>query len=182
MEQLTGDIETPRLILRLIDKEMTAYFLENDLESAAILLKAKIPAEMSDHPSAFSYSLKQFEDEGYLPWAARAIIQQEGNQMVGLVRFHSKPNPEYLQTYATNAVEFGYRIIKDYRKKGYATEAVTAMMDWANTNFRIENFIASVSPENKDSLNLISKLGFKKISEEMDDIDGLEYVFLKANV
>ncbi|HJY12871.1 MAG TPA: GNAT family N-acetyltransferase, partial [Flavobacterium sp.] len=59
------------------------------------------------------------------------------------------------------------------------TEAAMAVMNWASINFGVENFIASVLPENKDSLKLISRLGFKKVSEVMDDIDGLEYVFLR---
>jgi len=179
MQKSTDDIITPRLILRLMNKEMISNFLENDLEGATLLLNAKIPVEMLDHLSSLRYGLKQFEDLDYLPWSARAIILAGENQMIGLVRFHSKPNPEYLREYATNAVELGYRIIKDYRKKGYATEAAIAIMNWANINFGVENFIASVSPENKDSLKLISRLGFKKISEVMDDIDGLEFVFLR---
>ncbi|KQR70691.1 hypothetical protein ASF92_12085 [Pedobacter sp. Leaf176] len=98
--------------------------------------------------------------------------------MVGLVRFHSSPNPEYLKDYANNAVEFGYEVFKAYRKNGYAKEAVIAIINWANVIFGVENFIVSVSPDNENSLNLISGLGFKKIGEIMDDVDGLEYIFL----
>ena len=76
-------------------------------------------------------------------------------------------------------MEFGYQIFKDYRKNGYATETVIALIDWAQKTFGVVNFIASVSPDNKDSLKLILGLGFKKIGEVMDDIDGLEYIFLK---
>ena len=38
-------------------------------------------------------------------------------------------------------------------------------------------FIASVGPWNQASLNLTAQLGFHKIGEQMDEIDGLEYVF-----
>nr|WP_199156293.1 GNAT family N-acetyltransferase [Pedobacter sp. ASV2] len=180
MQKPTDDIITSRLILRLMDKEVISDCLKKNLEGAEHLLKARIPIEMFDHPSSLKYALKQFEiDEYHLPWAARAIIIPEKNQMVGLVRFHSQPNPEYLKDYASNAVEFGYRIFKDYRKKGYATESVIAIVDWAKATFGVVNFIASVSPDNKDSLKLISGLGFKKIGEVMDEIDGLEFIFLK---
>ncbi|WP_316803962.1 GNAT family N-acetyltransferase [Pedobacter nototheniae] len=163
-----------------MNKEVISDCLEKDGMGAEELLKAKIPAEMFDHPSSLKYALKQFEaDEHYLPWAARAIILPEENQMVGLVRFHSQPNPEYLKEYANNAVELGYRIFEDYRKKGYATEAVIAVVNWAKATFGVLNFIASVSPDNEDSLKLISGLGFIKIGEAMDEVDGLEYVFLK---
>ncbi|OWK71657.1 GNAT family N-acetyltransferase [Pedobacter sp. AJM] len=180
MQKPTNDIVTSRLILRLMDKAVISNCLNKNLAEAAHLLKTQIPVELLDYPSSLQYALKQFEaDESYLPWAARAIILPEANQMVGLVRFHSQPNPEYLKDYASHAVEFGYQIFKDYRKNGYATEAVIALMDWAKTTFGVVNFIASVSPDNKDSLKLISGLGFKKIGEVMDERDGLEYIFLK---
>jgi len=180
MQKQTVDIVTSRLILRLMDEAVISNCLKKNLEGAAHLLKARVPVEILDYPTSLQYAIKQFkEDESYLPWAARAIIFPEANQMVGLVRFHSQPNPEYLKNYASNAVEFGYQIFKDYRKNGYATETVIALIDWAQTTFGVVNFIASVSPDNKDSLKLILGLGFKKIGEVMDDIDGLEYIVLK---
>ena len=180
MQKPTDDIVTSRLILRLMDEAVISNCLKKNLEGAAHLLKARVPVVILDYPTILQYAIKQFkEDESYLPWAARAIILPEANQMVGLVRFHSQPNPEYLKNYASNAVEFGYQIFKDYRKNGYATETVIALIDWAQTTFGVVNFIASVSPDNKDSLKLILGLGFKKIGEVMDDIDGFEYIFLK---
>jgi RimJ/RimL family protein N-acetyltransferase len=35
----------------------------------------------------------------------------------------------------------------------------------------------SISPDNAASLALAGKLGFVRTGEQMDDIDGLEYVF-----
>jgi RimJ/RimL family protein N-acetyltransferase len=51
------------------------------------------------------------------------------------------------------------------------------MFDWARTVHEVNRFIASVSPDNEASLELIAQLGFEKVGEQMDDIDGLEYVF-----
>ena len=51
-------------------------------------------------------------------------------------------------------------------------------MAWAQTEFGVHKFVASVSPENNPSLQLVTRLGFTKIGEAMDDVDGIEYVLL----
>ena len=38
-------------------------------------------------------------------------------------------------------------------------------------------FVASVAPDNVASLNLIKEFGYVQIGEQMDEIDGLEFVF-----
>jgi [ribosomal protein S5]-alanine N-acetyltransferase len=64
-----------------------------------------------------------------------------------------------------------------YRRQGFALECVRALFDWAHVTHRITRFVASVSPDNEASLNLIAQLGFRRVGEQMDDLDGLEYVF-----
>lgn len=174
------DIVTSRLVLRLMDNEIIAACLAGDLATAERLLGVTIPCELLDHPSSLRYGQQQLKaDSGYLPWSARAIILPDERLMIGLVRFHSRPDPVYLHPYARGAVEFGYRIFSDYRSRGYATEAVTAVMNWAQSVFGVSSFVASISPENEFSLRLIAKIGFIKVGEVMDDTDGMEYVFLK---
>jgi [ribosomal protein S5]-alanine N-acetyltransferase len=50
------------------------------------------------------------------------------------------------------------------------------MFDWAMAQ-GVHRFVASISPDNKASLSLAAKLGFERVGEQIDDIDGLEYVF-----
>jgi len=35
----------------------------------------------------------------------------------------------------------------------------------------------SISPDNEPSLRLAQQFGFRQVGEQMDEIDGLEYVF-----
>jgi len=51
------------------------------------------------------------------------------------------------------------------------------MFDWAASAHGIHRFVASVSPTNAPSLQLIARFGFRRMGEHMDDIDGLEYEF-----
>lgn len=176
-----ADIITPRLVLRLIPEEVMAACLSHQLEQAVRLFGTEIPAEMLEDMSGLEYGRKQLEaDSAYLPWSARAMVSKAEDIVVGMIRFHSLPNPEYLQQYVPDAVEFGYEVFSRYQRQGYAREAAGAVMVWAETNFNIQHFIASVSPDNEASLKLISSFGFDKIDEVMDEVDGPEYVFLRA--
>jgi len=176
----TDDIVTSRLVLRLMEREVVDACLAGDLPRAEHLLGARIPRELLDRPSGLKFAQARLNaDPEYRPWSARAIILPDVRMMVGHVRFHSRPDPDYLQPYARAAVEFGYHVFPVYRRHGYAAEAVTAAMDWARAVFGVRRFVVSVSPYNKPSLALIARLGFARIGQHMDEIDGVEDIYLR---
>jgi RimJ/RimL family protein N-acetyltransferase len=174
-----GDIRTPRLILRRLSPELMQAGLAGEREAAERLLGAAIPDDLIAEPAAFHYALARLaEDPAYAPWSARAVILADERRMVGHVRFHSRPNPPYLRAHVRNAVELGYRIFAADRRQGYGSEAVGAMMEWASAAHRVRRFVASVAPGNTASLALIGRYGFKQIGEHIDEVDGLEHIYL----
>lgn len=100
------------------------------------------------------------------------------NDVIGRIGFHTCPNPEYLKTYVESGIEFGYEIFPKYQRQGYATEAVQGLMQWARQSHAIQNFVLSISPENKASLAIAKRFGFVKVGEQIDEEDGLEEVFV----
>jgi ribosomal-protein-alanine N-acetyltransferase len=129
------------------------------------------------HPS-IQRRLRMIEkDPEQHPWMYRAIVRHCDNAMVGHISFHHKaPDPDLLE-FSSNAVELGYAIDARQRRKGYAKESALAMMEWANRQ-RVETFCLSISPDNMPSLGLAESMGFRKVSERMDETDGLEYVYV----
>lgn len=116
------------------------------------------------------------KDPAQHPWMYRAIVESESGAMVGHISFHHMaPDPDLLD-YSANAVELGYTIEGAYRRRGYARESVSAMMDWAKRQ-GVRSFFLSIGPWNTPSLKLAESLGYMKIDEKMDEIDGLEYLF-----
>ena len=95
--------------------------------------------------------------------------------MVGHAGFHGPAGTNGPQ--APGALEIGYTVLPPFRGRGYATEAVVALMDWARSEHGIAVFIASVSPGNEPSLAIVRKLGFAQTGEQWDEEDGLELVF-----
>ncbi len=113
------------------------------------------------------------------PWMYRAIVRKDDNLMVGHISFHHKaPDPDLL-VYSDNAAELGYAIEPGHRRNGYARESALGMMNWAISR-KVSAFILSISPENIPSIRMAESMGFRKISERMDETDGLEFVYISA--
>jgi len=63
------------------------------------------------------------------------------------------------------ALELGYIICKTHRKKGYAYEICSAIIDYAYNNLEYAQIYSVIHPENKASIALCSKLGFSSDGE-----------------
>lgn len=104
-------------------------------------------------------------DPDYAPWSVRLLLLKPCLQAIGHIRFHSRPRE--------GAVEFGYVVFTPWRRQGYATEAAEAMMRWA-AQHGVRRFVASVRPDNLPSQRVAAKLGFRKVGQQIDEVDGVE--------
>ena len=84
--------------------------------------------------------------------------------------------PRTLDEYVGHGVEMGYTVFAKYRRQGFASEAITALAGWAGAEHGVENFGISVGADNGPSMALAEKLGFRKVGEHHDEVDGLEIV------
>lgn len=175
-----ADIETRRLLLRLLSKEAIHAGLAGDSDTIARSLGVTVPPDLLARPTGFMFAQAQLTaDPAYLPWSLRAIVLKSTREMVGHIRFHSLPDPEYLHPFARNAIEFGYEVFAPHRRLGYAAEAVETAMRWAADAPGVSRFVVTVAPDNLPSLGLAAKFGFRRIGEHIDEVDGLEYVLLR---
>lgn len=173
-------IHSERLDLLPMTPDFLKASLRRDRTTAADLLGAPVPDEWLDEGEFIALRLEQLlDDPDFQPWCVRAILLRETGEMVGHIGFHTRPDPPYLAEIAPDAVEFGYTIFALFRRRGYAEEAARGLMAWAAGEPEVERFILSISPENAPSLALAQKLGFARISEWIDEVDGLEWVFAR---
>lgn len=105
------------------------------------------------------------------PFLARMLVLrgEPARPVVGHAGFHERPRD--------GSLEIGYTVFPRWRGLGLAKEAVRALMDWAASEHGVRRFIASISPRNAPSLALARKLGFRRTGQQMDEEDGLEWVF-----
>lgn len=113
-------------------------------------------------------------DPDSAPWLLRAMVRRAGQELVGRIGFHGQPGANSLG--APNALELGYTVEPEFRRQGFAEEAIRGMMDWARQR-SVEHFLLSIAPTNASSLALAVKLGFTEAARVVDEEDGPEIVF-----
>ena len=174
-----ADIATSRLSLRLMSLAFLNACLRGDRAGAEHLLGCHVPDEFFYAQDFMAMRTLQLRgDAAYAPFGPRAMVLQSTKEMAGHIGFHTPPNPEYLAATVGEGIELGYTVIAARRRMGLAEEAVRGMIDWAQRRHGVARFIASIAPHNLASQRLAAKLGFVKVSEQIDDVDGPEDVLL----
>jgi RimJ/RimL family protein N-acetyltransferase len=153
-------IETPRL--RLLPG--TPYLLRADLrgrEALAAGLGLRVPEtwppELYDAP-AIEYTLAHLEaHSGELRWGfyyfVRKAVGEDAAFVLGAGGYKGPP--------AESTVEVGYSILAEEQRRGYATEAVRGLVEYAFSQGEVERVIAQTLPELVPSIGVLEKCGFR---------------------
>ena len=168
-------IRTPRLELVSMTAACMRALAGHDLATASREAGAIVPPGLDEDLVDFlRYRLAQVDaDPSVRQWLGRLMVLTDAlgeRRVVGTIGFHGPPDDQ-------GRLEVGYRVEASYRRQGYAREAVRAMFDWAASAHGVHRFLASVSPANEPSLQLIAGFGFRRTGWHVDDIDGLELEF-----
>lgn len=168
-------IRTERLELVVFSPAAMRAVLDRDLAAVEVELDAGVPRDLRERlGDLFLMRLDDVaRDPGVLPWIARAMILTDElgvRRLVGSVGFHGPPNEDGL-------VEVGYHVEPGFRRRGFATEAVRTVIEWAAREHGIRRFRASITPTNAASLAVIAGLGFRQTGRQWDEVDGEELVF-----
>ena len=168
-------IETRRLVLDLLSPAALRAIAEGRLDEASRPTGCDLTGFPEAERDIAAIRLKDLEaDPAYLPWSLRLMRLKPELRFVGYFNFHTRPDPTYLREIAPGAVEFGYFVAPDFRRRGLAEETARGMMDWAAGTHGIHHFVISVSPGNAPSVAMARKLGFARIGGHMDEEDGYE--------
>lgn len=108
------------------------------------------------------------DDPPFAAWCLRDVVRRDTGERIGHAGFHDRPKD--------GTVEFGYTIEAPWRRQGYATEAAEGLIAFARSS-GARAFLLSIAPDNAPSLAIAAKLGFEKVGEQIDERDGLEWVF-----
>ena len=96
---------------------------------------------------------------GFGPYA---VVKKAGHDVIGYCGLFYFPDingqPE---------VEIGYRLARAAWGKGYATEAVSAVRDFAFKTLTLKRLIAIIDPDNTASIRVAKKIGMRYEQEVM---------------
>jgi ribosomal-protein-alanine N-acetyltransferase len=168
-------IAAERIDLVSFTAEIVAPLLDGRRQEAERLGSFALPSDWPDEHDARFLAVRLDEmrtDPARTPWFVRAVVLRSAERpMIGHVGFHGPPGRNARQE--PDAAEVGYTIFPSHRGRGYATEAVQALIGWARAQ-GIDHFIASISPDNAASLALARRLGFREVGRHWDEEDGEE--------
>lgn len=113
-------------------------------------------------------------DPASAEWIARAAVDAETGVVVGHGGFHGPPDGQ-------GTVEVAYSVDPAFRLRGYARAMLRAMLRRADEDPAVRAVRASIRPDNVGSLATIAGSGFRKVGEQWDPEDGLEWVFQRPS-
>ncbi len=172
------DIETNRLLLRVIPLEALQATVSGDLDTVAQHVQLIVPPAWIGESWVAQLRFDQWQkDPAYGPWSVRAIALKETGEMIGYINCHGTPDPVFMEGKAPNGVEIGYMLFEPWRGQGHALEAITGFNRWAKIH-GVDSVVVSISPNNQASLALARKLTAEKIGSHIDERDGPEDVYL----
>ena len=155
-------IKTKRLIIIPLNyAQLIKYIrLDNSLETELNLNETKrtISPELKEALEQTILPNVLDSTKNYLFSTLWTIIYKEENKMIGDLCFVGEPN-------ANGEVEIGYGTYKEFRKRGFMTEAVSGMIKWAEKQSNIKSIIASTEKTNFDSFSILERNNFIKFGE-----------------
>ena len=168
-------VRTRRLELIPLAPEAIEKLILGDRGSAAATLGVTFPDEFPTPGEREGFLRVQLErmqaDPQRRDWMARIMVSRNDRSAIGHCGFHGPPE-------MIGRVEIGYTVFTHHRGQGYAKEAAGALVDWAFAQGESEVY-ASVAPDNAPSLAVVRSLGFIQIGTQIDEVDGLELVFVR---
>jgi len=99
--------------------------------------------------------LDELRDPANVGWLCWYWIDRAENALVGGGGFKGRPSTD-------GAIEIGYETRPAYRRRGYASEGVAALVNWAFSQMGVRRVVAETAPDNAGSIGVLLAAGFER--------------------
>lgn len=155
-------IETNRLILKpLTYNQLVKYArCDNSLEAELNLNETSRTMSPELLEALEQTILPNVADvtRDYLYSTLWTAISKTDNKMIGDLCIVGEPNPD-------GEIEIGYGTYEEFQGKGFMTEIVAGMIEWAKKQPQVKSVIASTDKTNIASFKVLEKNKFIKVGE-----------------
>lgn len=155
-------IETERLILKPLTYDQLVKYSngDNSLEEELNLNETsrKISDELKEALEQTILPNVADTTKNYLYSTLWTAISKAENKMIGDLCIVGEPNAE-------GEIEIGYGTYSEFQNKGFMTEMVSGIIEWAKTQPIVKSIIASTDKTNTASFKVLKKNNFVKIGE-----------------
>lgn len=147
----TPILETERLLLRPFcreDAEQVFECWECDPDVAKYMFWSS-HNDIGKTREWISFEIERIDSDSWFRWA---VILKDTDELMGTGLLYFEK--EY------DLFEIGYNFGKKYWGKGYATEAMRAVIDFSKNTLGLKELVGRYAKENRASGNVMRKLGF----------------------
>jgi RimJ/RimL family protein N-acetyltransferase len=172
---VTTTLRTLRLELVPMTLAMVEAVMLGRRDDSENLARARMP-ERWPNPElierAFPVALEELRaDPATRLWGARVMVAPgPERRVVGSIVFHGRPG-------ADGVAEIAYGVEEASQRRGYATEAVTACVEWALAEDGVRAVQATTFAWHQPSLRVIANVGMVRVGEREHETMGEMLVF-----
>ncbi len=152
--------ETERLILREIEPEDVEglFALDSDPEVHRYLGHQTLKTR-DEAAAVIRFIRQQYVEHGIGRWA---VVERESNNFLGWsgLKLVTEPMNNHTMFY-----DIGYRIIRNYWGRGYATESAVAALRYGFEEMKLSIIYAAAHGRNEASNHILKKLGLTFVEE-----------------
>lgn len=157
-------IETTRLkIFPLTYSQLLTYLSADNLLEKTLGLTENgrvVSTEVKDMVENFTLPrMKMATNEDYLYYTFWIVIDSLSNTIVAELGFKGIPNNK-------GEIEIGYGTMPEQQRKGYMTEAVAGIVEWAAGREGVQYILAETDENNKASIRIVQKNGFRQFDKK----------------
>jgi len=160
-------IETERLtLLPLSDDQLVLYFQPNHKFEEEFNLKQNdrlIPEDLLEALNQTLIPNLKDKSRNYLYNTLWTIIDKKQNEVVADFCFKGDPND-------MGEIEIGYGTYEAFKGKGYMTEAIKAVTEWALDDPNVTTILAETKMTNLASHRVLQKNNFKEYKQDRNMI------------
>lgn len=153
-------IETDRLILReIVANDAEGMFaLDADADVHRYLGNNPIKTQEEARKN-IDFIRQQYIDNGIGRWA---VVEKDSDKFIGWagLKFVTEETNRHINFY-----DIGYRFIKKYWGKGYATEAAKATLTYGFEKLSLPTIFAMADVNNTGSNRILTKIGLKYVEQ-----------------
>lgn len=154
-------LETPRLILRPFQDADLETFVAYRSDPEVARYQSWEPPFTIEQAADFISEMKRALPGVVGEWYQFAIERKQPGGLIGDCAFH-------ILAHDAQQAEIGFSFARQYQRQGYATEAVTRLLDYLFGELVLHRVTATCDAANAASAKLLERVGMRREGHFMD--------------